>query len=98
MVYNPSTDFVALWRAVTGGARRAQMPALDFLVAALERSGVLHVQTSNAQPTTNQAKTAWFRPAIPTYSAEGTLYLWDAGASAYVEATPALFNAYLNAS
>jgi hypothetical protein len=96
MVYTPGTDFVGLWRAVTGGAQKGEMPGLDFTVAALKRSGLLNVSISGTQPTSNQAKTAWFRPASPTFSAEGILYLWNG--SAYVTATPALFLAYLNAS
>jgi hypothetical protein len=97
MTYQPSTDFVGLFRAVTGGAQKGEMPGLDFMVSALKRSGILNVSIAGTQPTSNQAKTAWFRPATPSYSAEGTLYLWDATGSAYVLATPKLFYTYLQA-
>lgn len=97
MTYQPSTDFVGLWRAVTGGAQKAEMPGLDWLVAALQRSGILNVSISGTQPTSNQATTAWFRPATPSYSGEGVLYLWDSVSTAYLPATRKLFYAYLSA-
>jgi hypothetical protein len=98
MTYQPGTDFVGLYRAMTGGAKKGEMPGLDFVVAAMQRSGILNVSISGSQPTTNQTKTAWFRPASPSYSSEGILYLWDATSTSYVVATPKLFYAYLQAS
>jgi hypothetical protein len=98
MPYAAGTDFVGLFRAVTGGAKKAEMPSLDFMVAAMQRSGILVVSIGGTQPVANQAKTAWFRPATPSYSGEGVLYFWDATSSAYLPATPKLFLAYLNAS
>lgn len=95
MVYTPGTDFVALWRNQTGGAAKAEMPSLDFMITALSRAGLLSVTFSDTQPTSNQATTMWFRPAIPTYTGEGVLYLWNAATAAYVIATPTLFAAYL---
>ena len=95
MVYTPGTDFVGLWRAVTGGAQKAEMPGLDFMISALSRSGLINVSMSAVAPVANQSTTMWFRPATPTYSAEGILKLWNG--SAYVTATPALFNDYLAA-
>lgn len=89
MPYNPSNDFVGLWRAVSGGVEKAQMPGLDFLVAALGRAGILRVVTSATPPVTNQNSTAWFQPANPSFSAEGILFLWNG--STYVPATPELF-------
>jgi hypothetical protein len=98
MPYAAGTDFVGIWRAVTGGAKKGEMPSLDFMVAALQRAGILVVSIGGSQPTTNQPKTAWFRPATPSYSGEGVLYFWDTTSSSYLPATPKLFLAYLNAS
>ncbi len=95
MVYVPGTDFVGLWRAVTGGSQKAEMPGLDFVIDALERSGLFNISISGTAPVANESTTMWFRPATPSYSAEGILYLWNG--SAYVTATPALFNDYLAA-
>jgi len=95
MTYNPTTDFVGLWRAVTGGAQKAEMPGLDFVVDVLSRSGLFNITISGTEPASNQSTTMWFRPATPSYSAEGILYLWNG--SAYVVATPALCNDYLAA-
>jgi hypothetical protein len=93
MSYQPTTDFVGLWRAQTTGAVKGEMPGLDFMLAALQRAGVLNVSFSGAAPTSNQATTAWYKPATPSYSGEGTLYLWNG--AAYVAATPALFGNHL---
>jgi hypothetical protein len=95
MSYNASTDYIGLWRAVTGGAQKGEMPGLDWLVSAMSRSGLFHITISATQPVSNQAATMWFAPATPSYSSEGTMYLWNG--SAYVAATPALFKAYLAA-
>ncbi len=96
MVYDPTTDFLGLWRATTGGVEKAEMPGLDWWVAAMGRSGLLNVVVSDSPPTTNQDITAWFDPHNPSWSAEGVLYLWDG--SAYVPATPGLFYIYLTLS
>lgn len=98
MTYTPSTDFVGLWRAIAGGVEKAEIPGLDLVVAALGRAGLLSVTVSSTAPVANQSTTAWFQPASPSYSAEGALYLWNATASAYQAATPALFQDYLTAS
>jgi hypothetical protein len=98
MTYAAGTDFVGLYRTMTGGTKKAEMPSLDFIVAAMQRAGILVVSIGGSQPTANQAKTAWFRPATPSYSGEGVLYFWDTVSSAYLPATPKLFLAYLNAS
>lgn len=97
MSYTPGTDFVALWRNQTGGAAKAEMPTIDFLVSALQRAGLINVTFSDTQPIANQATTMWFRPAIPTYAGEGVLYLWNAATAAYLIATPTLFAAYIKA-
>jgi hypothetical protein len=95
MSYNASTDFVGLWRAITGGAQKGEMPGLDFVIAALDRCNLLNVSISATQPVASQASTMWFVPATPSYTTEGALFLWNG--SAYVAATPALFKAYLAA-
>jgi hypothetical protein len=55
------------------------------------RAGLINVVFSEIAPTTNQATTAWFRTAHPSYAAEGALYLWDKVAGTYVPARPDLF-------
>jgi hypothetical protein len=95
MVYTPSTDFVGLWRAIAGGVEKAEMPGLDFIVAGLDRAGLVEVAFSATPPVTNQAATAWFQTAIPSWAAEGALYLWDSSLLTYVPATPDLFSKYL---
>jgi hypothetical protein len=95
MTYTPGSDFIALWRNQSGGAAKAEMPSLDFLIAALARAGLITVSFAATQPTSNQAITMWFRPANPTYIGEGVLYLWEAASSSYKTATPTLFAAYL---
>jgi hypothetical protein len=87
MAYNPTTDFVALWRAVSGGVRKADVPGLDFVVAALGRSGLINIYVSETAPLSNQATTAWFQPTEPTYTAEGNLFLWNANTNSYQTAT-----------
>jgi hypothetical protein len=98
MAYTPGTDFVAMWRNQVNGALKAEMPALDFMIATLARAGMINVSFAATHPTTNQPRTVWFRPANPTHIGEGVVLLWDAAAQAYVNATPRLFNAYLRAS
>lgn len=95
MSYTPNTDYVALWRNQSGGAAKAEMPSLDFIVAALGRAGLITVVTNSMPPTSGQPTTMWFQPANPTYAAEGILYLWDATAGTYKQATPTLFAKYL---
>lgn len=96
MGYNPTTDFMALLRNTGGGVRTEQMPGLDWAVAALARAGFINLVVSVTAPTINQAATAWFQPASPSWSAEGILYLWNATVvpAAYQPATPALWGAY----
>lgn len=95
MSYSAVTDFLALLRNFDGGVRTERMPGLDFLVAALARAGIIYLSVSDTAPTANQTLTAWFRTASPSWVAEGTLFLWDANAAAYVPATPALWSSYL---
>lgn len=93
MSYAPSTDFLALLRATSGGRRTESMPGLDWLVVALARAGIINLSVSQTAPTTNQAATAWFKPAVPSWASEGTLFLWNKATVEYEVATPALWGA-----
>ena len=95
MSYTPATDFLALLRSTGSGVRTEQMPGLDYVVAAMARAGFINLSVSATAPSINQASTAWFKPAVPSWTAEGILYLWNVGAAAYQPATPALWAAFL---
>lgn len=97
MVYTPSTDFVGLWRASGGNVSKLEMPGLDFVISALARAGVINVTVSATAPVANQSTTAWLRAAVPSFSAEGTFFLWDKVTTTYLAATPALFFQFLEA-
>jgi len=93
--YNPLTDFLALVRQTSGVVRFEQLPGLDFVIAALSRSGMFSISVGQTVPTSNQTTIAWFKPASPSWSAEGTLYLWNVATSQYEVATMALWAAFL---
>jgi hypothetical protein len=95
MSYTPTTDFLALLRQTSGGVRVESLPGLDFVIAALSRSGLFSVSIGQTAPTSNQISTAWFKPAQPSWSAEGALYLWNAATAQYEPATMALWLAFL---
>lgn len=95
MSYDFRTDFMALVRNTPGGERIARIPGADYVVSALYRLGMIRLWVSQTPPISEQSSTAWFKPAIPSWSAEGTLYLWDAVNNAYAVATPELWNALL---
>lgn len=95
MSYDPSSDFMALLRQTGAGVRFERMPGLDFLLAALQRLGFVNVSVSQTAPTANQPSTAWFKPSMPSWVAEGTLFLWNTTIGAYEVATPALWGAFL---
>jgi hypothetical protein len=97
MPYNPSSDFVGLWRAISGGVEKAEMPGMDFVIQALHRAGLLRVVNSQTAPIVNQSTTAWFKPLPSSFSGEGSLFLWDASLNMYVPATPELYHATLTA-
>src|ERR1700730_5429546 len=97
MSYNPSTDFIGLLRLVGSGVRSERMPGLDYVVAALAPAGVLNLSVGRAEPPTSQVNTAWLRTAIPSWTAEGTLWLWSSVSGSYQPATPALWIALLAA-
>lgn len=96
MSYNSATDFIGLLRLVGSGVRSERMPGLDYVVAALARAGMFALSVGQTAPTANQPSTFWFQPAIPSWVAEGTLYIWNPVAGAYQIATPALWQAFLS--
>lgn len=98
MSYSPITDFLALLRQTSGGVRTERMPGLDYIVAALARAGMITLSVSQTAPIASQATTAWFRPAIPSWNAEGTLFLWNSVTVQYELATPALWAALFTAT
>ena len=98
MPYDPATDFVGLWRNSGGNVAALEMPGLDLVVAALARAGVVNLSVSATAPVANQSTTAWLQAAVPSYSAEGALFLWDKITTAYLAATPTLFLELLEAS
>lgn len=98
MAYSSTTDFIALLRQTSGGVRTERMPGLDYVVAAMARMGMFQLSIGQTPPTTNQITTVWFQPSIPSWVAEGTVFLWSAAASQYQVATPALWDALLLAS
>lgn len=93
MSYGPTTDFLALLRQTLHGGRVVQMPGLDYIVAALARAGMFTLSIGQSAPVANQAMTAWFQPAIPSWTREGTLFLWNAVTVEYEPATPILWAA-----
>lgn len=98
MVFNPATDFLALWRNVAGTVSKVEMPGLDYVVAALARAGLITLSVSATAPVVSQSTTAWLKAAVPSYSAEGALFLWDKVTTAYLPATAALLLQMLEAS
>lgn len=92
MSYAPATDFIGLLRQTSGGARVERMPGLDYVVAALARAGMFQLSVSDTPPVANQSVTAWFRPAVPSWASEGTLYLWEADTAQYVPASSMLWS------
>lgn len=98
MSYAPNTDFLALLRGTPGGERTLSLPGLDFMVAAFARAGFINLSVGQTAPVANQTTTAWFKPAIPSWAAEGVLYLWNAGAAVYQPATPSLWKALIGAA
>lgn len=95
MSYTPTTDFLALLRQSAGGVQTERMPGLDYVVAALARAGQFALSVGQTAPIVNQPTTVWFKPALPSWTAEGTVFLWNASAAAYQSATPALWTALL---
>jgi hypothetical protein len=93
VAYNPITDFLALIRRTSNGARVAEVPGLDYVLAALARAGLFAISVGQTAPTSNQASTVWLQPALQSWTAEGVIYLWNADTATYEPATPALWTA-----
>jgi hypothetical protein len=96
MAYTTSTDLLALLRNTGNGERLTSMPGLDYVIVALARAGLINLVVSQAAPATGQATTVWFRPNVPSWAAEGVVFLWNG--TTYVLATPALWNQVISAS
>lgn len=98
MSYNYLTDFPGLLRLVGGNLRSVRMPGLDFIVSALNRMGLFALSVGQVAPAVNQSTTIWLKPAIPSWTAEGTVYIWNPAAAAYQPATPGLWQIFLSAT
>lgn len=91
MSYDPLTDFLALLRQSGNSVSMERMPGLDYIVSAMARAGLFTLSTGQTAPTANQPTTVWLRPSLPSWVAEGTVFLWNAATGAYETATPALW-------
>lgn len=96
MSFNSATDFIGLLRLIGTSVRSERMPGLDYVVSALNRIGLFALVVSQTAPVVNQSTTIWLKPAIPSWSAEGTVYIWSPAAAAYQVATPALWQLFLS--
>lgn len=96
MAYSPRTDFLALIRNSGGAASFAEMPGLDYVVAAMARAGLFRLWTGQTPPTANQATTVWLVPSSPSWVAEGMVFLWNVSTNTYEPATPALWDVLLS--
>jgi hypothetical protein len=70
------------------------MPGLDFVTSALQRIGLfgLWVHPSNP-PTTDVSSTVWLKTSSTSWSAEGSIFLYNATTATFEPATPALWRA-----
>lgn len=91
MSYAPTTDFLALLRRTDGGVALARVPGLDFVVSAMARASVFRLWVGQDAPNVNQSTTVWLRPALPSWTAEGVVFLYDGDAGTYRAATPDLW-------
>lgn len=92
MSYEPTTDFLALLRLTAGGVRSERVPGLDFTVSALGRAGLISLFTGQTAPVVNPATTVWFKPAVPSWTGEGEIFIWNTGLAVYQHATPTLWS------
>ena len=90
-MYNPVTDFLALIRKGANSNAIADMPGMDFVVSAMARAGIFDIFVGQTAPIVNQTTTVWVKPANPSWTAEATIYLWDAANNGFSLATPALW-------
>lgn len=98
MAYDPTTDFLGLLRQSGASVSLERMPGLDYVVSALARAGLFTLSVGQTPPTVNQPTTVWLKPSLPSWVAEGNVFLWDAATGAYELATPALWAAMLSPS
>jgi len=96
MSYNPIIDFLALLRLSSGGVSTERVPGLDYVLAALARIGQFTLFVGQTAPVVNQPTTVWLKPSVPSWVAEGTVYIWNIAANAYQVATPAAWNSLLS--
>jgi hypothetical protein len=96
MAYNPLTDFIALLRQEGTALEQARMPGLDYVLAALQRAGMIRLWTGQEAPTSNQAATVWLLPSLPSWVAEGAVFLYNSSVGQFQPATPALWSALLS--
>lgn len=96
MAYEPTTDFLALLRLASGAVSTERMPGLDYVLAALDRIGLFQLSVGQTAPVVNQATTVWLQPSLPTWVAEGNVFLWNATAAEYEPATAALWASLLS--
>lgn len=92
MSYDPTTDFVALLRLASDTVETERMPGMDYVLVAMSRAGLFSLATGQTEPTVNQSTTVWLKTALPSWTAEGTVYLWNAGTGAYELATADLWS------
>lgn len=95
MSYDPTTDFLGLLRQSGASVVLERMPGLDYVVAAMARAGQFRLSVGQTPPTVNQPTTVWLKPSLPSWVAEGNVFLWNAITGAYELATPALWSAML---
>lgn len=98
MSYNPLTDFLGLLRQTAGVVALERMPGMDYVLAAMARAGMITLSVGQTAPTANQATTVWLQPALPSWTAEGIVFLWNPATAAYELATPALWDSLLTGS
>lgn len=97
MSYDPTTDFLGLLRQTQGGVRAESVPGLDYVLAALARMNQFQLSVGQTAPITDQAETVWLRPATLSWTAEGTVFLWNRNTAEYEPATPELWHALASA-
>lgn len=95
MSYNSSTDFIALLRRTSNGVRLLEMPGLDYVIAGMSRAGMFRLWSGQMPPLTNAASTVWLKTALPSWSAEASVMLWNAETELFEPATPELWAAVL---
>lgn len=98
MSYDPTTDFLGLLRLVGSSVRSERMPGLDWATSALYRMGMFALSVGQTAPVASQSTTVWLKPAIPSWSAEGVVFLWNPTAGEYQQATPTLWRNLLSPS